>query len=173
MELWESKIELQKLLNEAKIQSVKEHLTKMLESTDAKIEQTYPGALDVESLQHYGTTEEVLYAYYDTQMQISKVFLPVSHEDWRSIKEDSTTTRAEAFLRLAWALGKEAGVSPTDCELKLGSHDWAIASFHCLQATLIGRRFSVKLGEYDSVPVTIESLPGSLEGLVEYEDSTC
>lgn len=169
MELWESWRELRNLYDAQEIPSVRQGLERLIEENEQEIEKRFPGALEIENLEQDQPCEDFLVASYDERTSKTTVLLPISSDDLDVIENNPTDSSAEAFLRLAWALGKAADTSPERTMVDVGNHGWAVARFKEGARQLVGEAFDVPLAGGGVHRFIIDPLPTELESVIDSE----
>lgn len=115
--MWEAREEWKGIQDTSNIPQIKETAKREIESINARIEETFPGALSAEVNQEGDDTiVELFYLQDDDDYYV--VFLPISEHVWQAIQEGKNRDREELAAKVFWSF---AQAGDANYEFRYGS----------------------------------------------------
>lgn len=170
MDLYEAKVEIQKLLGLSNVKAVRNQLEQQLQRIESEIEKMFPGALSVTQQTDRGLDVVELFAVGEPGS--TRIFLPISARTWESLRDNQISHFTTASLRLVWALAKGLGLDSSHCKLVPRDDFIYLETKKDLKSISATDNVSMQLPGSSAIALSVSKIPEEIEEALSHEDST-
>jgi chromosome segregation ATPase len=170
MNLYEAKLEIDKLLKMSTVTAVREQLNQQLRAIEGKIEALYPGALAVDDqTQVISQIEELFFATWREGK--TNIYIPITLNAWKEIAKGECSIDKTSTLRLLWGLARGLGIDHTNSRLKVMDDVVLLEVDKDFNISSESHSISMPLPGSGSIAFLLSKLPREVQEAIKHEDT--